>query len=49
MAPENSSHTTITVRPRTLREVRSLKRGGESYDSLMRKMAAQYDPEGARS
>lgn len=30
-------------------EVRSLiaaqKRGGETYDSLLRKMAAQYDPE----
>lgn len=25
--------------------LRPLKRGGESYDSLLRRMAAQYDPE----
>jgi hypothetical protein len=33
------------------RETRKLvaaqKRGGENYDSLLRKMAAQYDPEKA--
>jgi len=28
----------------TLTTVRSLKRGGETYDDLLRKMAEQYDP-----
>lgn len=27
--------------------VRSCKRGGESYDTLLRKMVKQYDPEKA--
>ena len=27
--------------------VQSLKRGGETYDSLLRKMARQYEPEKA--
>jgi len=27
--------------------VRSQKRGGENYDSVLRKMARQYDPEKA--
>ena len=36
--------TTIPVKPETHMDVRRLKRGGESWDSLIRKMAAQYDP-----
>jgi hypothetical protein len=28
----------------TLETVKSLKRGGENYDTLLRKMADQYDP-----
>lgn len=28
----------------TLETVKSLKRGGENYDALLRKMADQYDP-----
>jgi hypothetical protein len=35
----------IKVRPNTRDRVRSLKRGGESYDELLRKMAEQYNPE----
>jgi hypothetical protein len=38
--------TAIPVKPDTRDRVRSLKRGGEDYDSLLRKMADQYDPEG---
>jgi hypothetical protein len=29
--------------------VKSLKRGGESYDELLQKMAEQYDPEEAKN
>mgnify|MGYP007039254477 FL=1 len=29
--------------------VKAQKRGGESYDSLLRKMVSQYDPEQASS
>jgi len=29
----------------TLEIVRELKRSGQSYDTLLRKMADQYDPE----
>lgn len=28
--------------------LRGLKRGGESYDELLQKMAEQYDPDSAR-
>lgn len=37
----------IKVSPDTREQVKSLKRGGESYDQLLRKMAAQYNPEEA--
>jgi hypothetical protein len=38
--------TRVPCRPSTRDEVlRPLKRGGESYDQLLRKMAAQYDPD----
>jgi len=30
------------------RYIKPLKRGGESYDELLRKMAEQYDPEESR-
>lgn len=39
-----SDIVTITVSPDTRDLVRSQKRGGETYDSLLRKMVAQYDP-----
>lgn len=40
--------TRVPCRPTTRDEVlRPLKRGGESYDQLLRKMADQYDPEDA--
>lgn len=39
-----SSKTTISVSPETLEIVRSQKRGGMTYDDLLRDMAAQYSP-----
>lgn len=37
--------TSIGLRPETKELVRSQKRGGETYDELLRKMAYQYDPD----
>jgi len=40
--------TRVPCQPTTRDEIlRPLKRGGESYDQLFRKMADQYDPENA--
>lgn len=38
----------IAVTEETRDAVRDLKRGGETYDELLAKMAAQYDPDAAR-
>lgn len=43
-----SDWANIKIRPETRDQVKSLKRGGESYDELLQKMAQQYDPEQAR-
>jgi hypothetical protein len=40
-----SNFTGIPVKPETRDRVRSLKRGGEDYDTLLQKMADQYDPD----
>jgi len=45
-ATMSKSKTTIPLSRDTLNEVKSLKRGGESYDDLLSKMAASYDPDG---
>jgi hypothetical protein len=46
--PQSKSETTIPCSRETRDEViRPKKRGGESYDRLLRKMAAQYDPDAA--
>jgi len=38
--------TRVPCRPDTRDEIlRPLKRGGESYDDLLRNMAEQYDPD----
>jgi hypothetical protein len=42
-----SRYATIPVDPETRDLVRSLKRGGEDYDSLIRQMCQQYDPDEA--
>ena len=39
-----SNETSIPCTKETREEIKSLKRGGESYDELLRKMAAQYNP-----
>ena len=39
--------TAIPVKPGTRDSVKSLKRGGEDYDTLLRKMVDQYDPDEA--
>lgn len=39
-----STWTTISVRPETLRRIKQVKRGGESFDTLLRKMESQYSP-----
>jgi len=43
-----SEKTTLPVQKDTRENIlRPLKRGGETYDDLLRKMAAQYDPDTA--
>lgn len=37
--------TGIPVKPKTRDKIRSLKRGGERYDDLLKEMIAQYDPD----
>lgn len=45
--PVRDSPARLPVRAATREEIRRLKRGGETYDSLLRKMIEQYDPEEA--
>lgn len=40
-----STKTSIPISSDTLEFARSRKRGGETWDALLRKMAEQYDPE----
>jgi len=40
-----SQYASIPVRPETRNMVRSLKRGGQDYDSLIRQMCQQYNPD----
>ena len=43
---ESPAETTLPVKVDTREKIlRPLKRGGETYDQLLRKMAAQYTPE----
>jgi len=37
----------MAVSDATRRELKSLKRGGETYDCLLQKMIDQYDPDSA--
>lgn len=41
--------TSIGVRVDTRDRIRSMKRGGESYDELVNRIIDQYDPEKAHS
>jgi hypothetical protein len=38
-------YTSIPVRPETRDRVKSLKRGGEAYDELLRRLADHYETE----
>lgn len=40
-----SDRTTIACSPETRRLVQSKKRGGQTYDELLRRMVDQYNPE----
>ncbi len=40
-----STLTSIPCQRATLKELRSLKRGGETYDELLQEMIREYDPE----
>lgn len=42
-----ASETNLPCSRETRNLVRAQKRGGECYDDVLRKMAAQYDPEQA--
>lgn len=41
---ERNTDARIAIATETRDLVRSKKRGGETYDQLLRKMAAQYEP-----
>ncbi|WP_254530064.1 hypothetical protein [Natrinema gelatinilyticum] len=40
-----ADQTTISVTPSVRDQIRSLKRGGQSYSELLEAMADQYQPE----
>lgn len=40
-----SQYASIPVHPETRDEVRSLKRGGQDYESLIKQMILQYNPD----
>ena len=46
---ERNTDARIAVSTETRDLVRDRKRGGETYDELLRKMVAQYDPDEAPS
>lgn len=41
----DQEYTTISIHPPVRDRLRSLKRGQESYDELLEKMAQAYDPD----
>jgi hypothetical protein len=41
----SATESRIPVSKATRKKVKALKRAGETYDSLLRKMARQYDPD----
>lgn len=42
-----AEYATIAIYPETRELLREQKRGGDTYDDVLRKMAEQYDPEAA--
>ncbi|ADJ14832.1 hypothetical protein C497_05647 [Halalkalicoccus jeotgali B3] len=47
MSQTKKDLTTVAVSKQTHRWINGLRRGGETFDRLIQKMAAQYDPEEA--
>lgn len=45
--PIRNNDARISIRRSTRDEIKMLKRGGETYDSVLRKMIDQYDPDEA--
>lgn len=45
MSEQMARFTTISVTPEVRDDLRDLKRGGESYSDLLRKVMAGYDPD----
>jgi hypothetical protein len=45
MSAMSKAKTTIPCSRETFQETKALKRGGESWDELLSKMAASYDPD----
>ena len=48
MSTPQQSEARVPVSRETRELVREQKRGGETYDDVLRKMVAQYDPEDVR-
>jgi hypothetical protein len=46
-ASDTPKWSTLTLRTETYEAVKSMKRGGETYQELMGKMLEQYDPDEA--
>ena len=46
-ASDSPKWSTLTLRTETYEAVKSMKRGGETYQELMNKMLEQYDPDEA--
>jgi hypothetical protein len=46
-ASDSPKWSTLTLRTETYEAVKSMKRGGETYQELMGKMLEQYDPDEA--
>ena len=42
-----ADETRLPCSKETRSKIAAMKRGGETYDSVLRKMVAQYDPEDA--
>lgn len=47
-ARERNTDARIAIGSETRERLRGQKRGGETYDQLLRKMLDQYDPDAAR-
>lgn len=46
--PIRNNRAQIYCRTKTKEKVRALKRGGETFDEVLRRLASPYDPEAGR-